>query len=252
MRIRLLTIFLLASFVALASPPNDGNPTQPRFGIEEFDTALSYYTQEHTSLKPSETLNKHFVHLKNRQVKYKTEIGFTEYAFYYIHQKLLKNYTEYASLDQTLTKGAYDCVTATAMYALFLFELDVPYAIVETNYHIYILGFPGTDHEVLMETTDPVSGFITNKVEVEKRKALYAKGNSEVKDNQVDLGWNVEDNLKDTELIGLLLFNQSVKHYNNGNKEKALELANEAVTYYSSPRILAYIHFLEGNQFASR
>ena len=251
MRLRFLTILIFASIAVMASPSSDDNPTKLRFGIEEFNKALSYYTQEHSSDKTNEMLGKHFINLKKRQLKYKSEKEFAEYAFYYIHNKLLKNYTEYASLDQTLTNGAYDCVTATAMYALFLSELDLPYAVVETNYHLYLLAFQGTENEVLLETTDPLAGFITDRNEVEARKALYAKGNEELKANQVDLDWDVETNLKDTELIGLLLFNQSVKQFNRGNKAKAVELANEATSYYASTRIRTYLNFLNSDQFAS-
>jgi len=251
MRLRFFTILIFASVVAMASPPSDGNPNKLHFGIEEFNKALSYYTQEHSSVKTSEMLDKHFVNLKKRQLKYKTQKDFVEYAFYYIHNKLLKNYTEYASLDQTLTEGAYDCVTATAMYALFLSELELPYAVVETNYHLYLLAFPGTKNEVLLETTDPVAGFIANTNEIQTRKVLYAQGNEELKANQVDLDWDVETSLKDTELIGLLLFNQSVKQYNLGNKAKAVELANEATNYYSSTRISTYLNFLNSDQLAS-
>ena len=197
-------------------------------------------------------MGNHLERLVKRQLKYKNEQAFAKYTFYYVHNKLLKNYTEYASLNQTLESGAYDCVTATAMYALFFSELKVPYTVVETNYHLYMLIFPGTDHEVLLETTDPIAGFVTNKSEVAERRKVYLEGNSEVRTNQVDLKWDVEHNLRGSELIGLLLFNQSVKHYNLGNKDKALELANEALTYYSSSRIQTYVQFLKGNSLALR
>lgn len=251
-KFRILSILLFLGGVAFAAPPKDVNPPQLYFGIDEFTKALSYYSKDFTTPKTEEVIGKHLAHLKKRQLKYKSELGFAEYTFYYIHNRLLKQYTEYASLDQTLQKGSYDCVTATAMYALFFSELDVPYTVVETNYHLYILAFQGTNNEVLIETTDPVAGFVKNKVEVNERKELYVKGNSELRANQVDLKWNVENNLKDSELIGLLLFNQSIKNYNLGNKAKALDLANEALTYYASPRIRTYVQFLKGDRLASR
>ena len=251
-KLRFLTILLFIGGVAFAKPPENSGSTQLYFGIDQFTKALSYYSKEFTSPRTEETFSKHLTHLKKRQVKYKNEQSFAEYAFYYIHHRLLKEYKEYASLDQTLQKGDYDCVTATAMYALFFSELDVPFTVVETNYHLYILVFPGSEYEVLVETTDPFDGFVSNRKEVEKRKELYAKGNEEIRANQVDLKWDVQNNLKGSELIGLLLFNQSVKYYNLGNKKKAVEFANEALTYYPSPRIRTYVQFLKGNSLASR
>ncbi|MCB0494882.1 MAG: hypothetical protein KDC79_01990 [Cyclobacteriaceae bacterium] len=252
MRLRIFIIMFFLGGVALATTPKDVNPSQLHFGIDEFTQALSYYSKDFTTPKTEEVLSKNLMHLQKRHLKYKNESSFVEYAFYYIHNRLLKEYKEYASLDQTLQKGTYDCVTATAMYALFFSELEVPYSVVETNYHLYILAFPGTGNEVLIETTDPLNGFITKKEEVSARKELYVKGNGELRANQADLKWNVEHNLKDSELIGLLLFNQSVKHYNLGNKTKALELANEALTYYPSSRIRTYLQFLKGNSLALR
>lgn len=252
MLLRLLSIVLILSFTGVSSAIGKGNPGQLKFGVEEFKKALSYNLQESLSVDVQITLAKYFEHLQKRQPKFRNEKTFAEYTFYYIHKKLLKDYKEYASLDQTLQNGAYDCVTATAMYALFFSELDIPYSVVETNYHIYILVFPGTDHEVLLETTDPIYGFVSNKTEVAERKEVYLKGNEEVRTNQVDLKWDVEHNLKDSELIGLLIFNQSVKQYNLGNKQKALELANEAIIYYPSTRIRTYLQFLKGNSLALR
>lgn len=252
MRLRLFTILLISGLVSISSVFGEDNPNKLKFGVEEFKKVLSYNLQETLSIDVQTTLAKHFEHLQKRQPKYRSEKAFAEYSFYYIHKKLLKQYREYASLDQTLKSGAYDCVTATAMYALFFSELDVPFTIVETNYHLYILIFPGTEREVLLETTDPFGGFISDRNEVTERKELYVKGNSEIRANQVDLKWNVENRLKDSELIGLLLYNQSVKHYNLGNKKKAIELANEALFYYASPRIRTYVQFLKGNSLALR
>ena len=61
-----------------------------------------------------------------------------------------------------------------------------------------------------------------------------------VEDNQINLGWNVENSLKGEELIGVLIFNQSVKQFNLGNTSNAIELAIEALSYYSSTRIRTY------------
>ncbi len=250
MRIKILVILLLTSFVGFASTPKDDTHENFRFGLEEFNQVLSYNTKNSTLLSSNEVLGKHFTQLEKKQSKYKKETQFVEHVFYYIHKKLLKNYEQYASINQTLATGAYDCVTATAVYALFLTELDIPYAVIETNYHIYVLVFPDTEKEILLETTDPLNGFIDNPAEIVKRKQLYAKSNLEVDENQVDLAWDVENNLKNTELIGVLLYNQSIKQYNLGNQTEAISLAIDALSYYSSARIKTYLGFISSNQTA--
>ena len=251
MRFKLFTILFFSGLVGFASTPKEDAQQKLLFGINEFTTILSY-NNESTSLQiVSEKLSKHFSHLEKRQPKYKTETQFVEYAFYYIHNKLLKKYSEYASINQTIESGAYDCVTGTAIYALFFTELAIPYSVIETNYHIYVLVFPGTENEVLVETTDPIGGFITSPQEIEARKQLYAQSNTETQEGQVNLAWDVQASLKGTELMGVLIFNQSIKQYNLGNKEEAIQLATEALSYYASNRIRTYLNFVKGNQFAS-
>jgi len=251
MRIKILTILLLAGFVGFASVPKEEATQKLQFGISEFNKALSYNAENASLPFANETFKKHFAHLAKKQAKYKSQSQFVEYTFYYLHKKLLKKYKQYASINQTMETGVYDCVTATAVYSLFLTELEIPYSVVETNYHIYVLVFPGTENEVLLETTDPIAGFISNSTEIVKRKLLYVKSNSEVKKNQVDLAWNVETSLNGTELMGVLLYNQSIKQYNVGNKSEAISLAIDALTYYSSARIKTYLSFIKGDQFAS-
>lgn len=251
MRIKLIAILFFTGIIGFASVPKEDIQQSLRFGIEEFNKVLTYSSQSTTPLAANEGLAKHFSHLEKRKTKYKSESQFVEYAFYYIHKKLLKKYIEYASIDQTIENGAYDCVTATAVYSLFFTELEIPFSVIETNYHIYVMVYPGTSNEILIETTDPVKGFIANPAIIANRKQLYASNNAELEDNQIDLSWNVENILKDEELVGVLLFNQSVKQFNAGNKSEAIKFATEALTYYSSTRIRSYLNFVKGNQIAS-
>ena len=251
MRIKIIAILLLAGFAASASVPKEEIQHKLRFGINEFNTVLLYNNEAASLQITGEKLSKHFAHLAKRQPKYKTQTQFVEYAFYYIHKKLLKNYTEYASINQTIENGAYDCVTGTAIYSLFFTELEIPFSVIETNYHIYVLAFPGTENEILIETTDPMEGFVSDPQKIASRKQLYVSNNAEVEKNQIDLAWDVETSLKGTELMGVLLFNQSVKEFNSGNKNEAIELATEAISYYASNRIKTYLAFIKGNQFAS-
>lgn len=251
MRIKFLTILLLTSFVGVASTPKADEHQTLRFGLHELNKILVHSSESNTPFEAIQKVKRYFEHLEKKQLKYKNESQFVEYAFYYIHQKLLKKYTEYASINETMENGGYDCVTATAVYSLFFTELEIPFSVIETNYHIYLLVYPDTDKEILLETTDPAEGFITNPLEIANRKHLYAKNNDKVETNQIDLGWNVEKVLKGDELIGVLLFNQSIRQYNLGNRTHAISLAFDALTYYSSARIKTYLSFIKGNQIAS-
>ena len=189
-------------------------------------------------------LNRVLITLEKKQRQYKRGQDFIEYLYYFTHRKLLKKYSQYPSLPETLTRGNYDCLTATTIYSLLLTELAVPHTVVETNYHIYLLVYPDTENEILLEPTDPRYGFISEKRLIEQQKATYRLANSELREGQIDLQLNIERRLNGRELTGLLYYNQSIKALNNGDLQQAERLATEAGKYYPDVRVdklLSYI-----------
>src|SRR5690606_6287336 len=74
------------------------------------------------------------------------------------HQHFLKKYEFKNHFSDIFTTGAYNCVSATALYAMIFNELDIPYSIKETPTHVYLISYPST-HSILVETTDPAGGY---------------------------------------------------------------------------------------------
>lgn len=60
---------------------------------------------------------------------------------------------------EIIYNGVYNCVTATALYAIMLDRLDIPYNIKETPRHVYLIAFPKRE-QILMESTDPAQGYV--------------------------------------------------------------------------------------------
>merc|ERR1711879_443549 len=75
-----------------------------------------------------------------------------EKMFFKVHNKNLKWYDNYVTLDQLLEHGDYDCLTGTAMYALILQELDIPYTIQEFDFHVLIIARLA-EKDVILEST---------------------------------------------------------------------------------------------------
>lgn len=248
-RVLLLLLFYLPMQAIAGEPKHPSNSTF-YFGINEFNQALSYSGNVKSLSVLNHTIAEHLNYLEKKKEKYKNEAKFVSYSFYYIHKKLLKKYEQYASVTETIEKGTYDCVTATSLYALFFSELNIPFAVVETNYHMYMLVYPKTSNEILLEATDPLYGFITDASEIEIRKKQYVTGNQEQQAYQVNFNWDIENTLKNNELTGIILYNQSIKLFNVGKTNEALQLAEEALRYYNSQRIHTYISFLKGNRLA--
>ena len=215
----------------------------PKVGINDVENLLLKNSEinDNALSKLQLVLN----NLTKKQKQYKNERDFVEHLYYFTHRKILKKYDQYASLSATLATGVYDCLTATAVYSILLTELSIPHAVVETNYHIYILVYPDSEGEILLETTDPAYGFITEASKIEHLKSEYKLANDEQEIGQVEISLNIERRLQDKELIGLLFYNQSVNELNQGNWQLAEELAKQAVKFYPNIRITKLIEYID-------
>jgi hypothetical protein len=74
-----------------------------------------------------------------------------------IHDGLLTKYVTNVQFDRLLDAGEYNCVTASALYALAFARFHIPYQIRSTTDHVYVIANPGPQ-QMMIETTDPVNG----------------------------------------------------------------------------------------------
>lgn len=88
-----------------------------------------------------------------------------------VHSDVLRKYDEDAQFPDLFNGGDYNCVTATALYALLLEELALPYEIRELPTHVYLVYDPGAS-DLVIESTDPVEGiFALDKAALVKELA---------------------------------------------------------------------------------
>lgn len=245
MKAAIRTFIIILAFLQFASAQaTDGNGD--RIAIVDI---LLLEDELHTDNSALEKINSVLDHLAKRQDKYYSEDDFVEYLYYYTHRRLLKSYTEYPTLEETLVDGNYDCLTATTVYAMLLNELNIDHDVIETNYHIYIVVHPGSEKELLIETTDPRNGFIADQAEISASKDHYIRNNLEQRSALVSFDFNLERKIEQKELIGLLYYNQSIKEINNGNWEMAKELASKAMNYYTETRVSTLVSMIDSSVF---
>ena len=92
-----------------------------------------------------------------------------------IHEQYFSKYIENPNFSDIFSKREYNCVTATALYALALDHLNIPYEIRETVVHVYMIVYPATD-KIILESTTPGSKLqhITQKEVEEYKQALIS------------------------------------------------------------------------------
>ncbi|MEM9859304.1 MAG: hypothetical protein AAF843_18240, partial [Bacteroidota bacterium] len=118
----------------------------------------------------TEKLTGYIQGLESKRSKFKRQEDFISFVFYKTHRKFLKRYTPYTSFRTLSKSGAYDCLSATSLYSYLFHALDIEHTIVETSYHIYIIA-NADNNSILLESTDPIYGYVKDKKEIQQRLA---------------------------------------------------------------------------------
>ena len=186
--------------------------------------------------------------LKKKQSAYKSDERFLNYMFYKVHRKFLKHYTRYPDFLSLFTKGQYDCVTGTALYAYLLDSLGYTYTIQEKEYHIYLLvtahsGQPNTG-TFLIESTDPLYGFVSEPSAIKERIEWYESEENSVNDG-FQYNFEINNTINLVELAGLAYYNSAVAHYNRQQFAKAIVQLKKAKFLYESQRMDAFMGLID-------
>jgi hypothetical protein len=204
---------------------------------ETFNQCLSaFLNTDHTTVRKASLLG-HIEKLAEKRESSKNEEVFLRLLFNKTHEKFLRHFDEYASFGALLNKGNYNCLSATAMYALLLHHFEIEYDIIETNYHIFIL-VNCDNNTILFETTDPLNGFVTAPDEIEKRIRKYKENIVRDSDkNYYHLSCALYKHVQLQELTGLLHYNLAVQAFNAHDLGTSIHHLDKATAIYCSPRM---------------
>src|SRR5690349_14148654 len=92
-----------------------------------------------------------------------------------LHAKLLSKYELKNRFEEVFYNGNFNCVSATALYALAFEKLGIPYGIKEEPSHVYLIAYPYAER-IVLQTTSPSAGYYTVNDEFKQR---YVKTLSE-------------------------------------------------------------------------
>jgi len=176
--------------------------------------------------------------LKEKKEKYNNDQRLIAHMFYKVHRKLLKNYSPFSSLHHTLENGNYDCLSGTTLYAILLSALDYDFEVIETNYHIYLNVHLDEEQTILLESTDPLNGYIDSQTEIKERLSEYQKGNSrqETSEGVYTFKTRMNHSIDLIGLAGLQYYNIAVNAFNSGSVKEAIYAYEKAGIFYNSPR----------------
>ncbi len=165
-----------------------------------------------------------------------SDVKLIKKMFRKVHGTMLKHYEAYADFNTLFQRGTYDCLTATALFSVLLSSLEYDFEIIETNYHIFLLVQTNRG-KILIESTDPVAGLVTDPKEIDWKIEKY-RHDQPVAENGYRYHCDVYQNVPQDKLTGLLVFNQAVKAYNLGKFLTCASALEKAYAAYSSDRCL--------------
>ena len=160
------------------------------------------------------------------------------------HEAFFTQYKNVASFNEIFDSKQYNCVSATALYALLLNEYNIPYLIKEKPTHVYIVAYP-TTNSILLESTAPQSGYYSpsnNDLQKIVSSLVDMKfiTQEEVDRKGVRKVYNEfyfsDDNISIKKLAGLQYYNEALVAFDEENYKKALKTIRKAQVLYPSDK----------------
>ena len=189
-----------------------------------------------------------FIHsLSEKKDRFSSETDFLQHLFQQTHRRFLKHYQASTTFSGLLQTERYNCLTATALYTILLNHFGYDFSVVETNYHIFILA--NVDgRQILLESTDPLTGFVKNAEDIATRINRYKSGEvtaSSSKKIYYQYQQPIFNTISKDQLRGLIHYNLSVDAYNEKNFPSSTEHFVSAYSLYPSSRLDEFSQILQ-------
>jgi hypothetical protein len=165
-----------------------------------------------------------------------------------VHSDLLKKYKENVIFNKILKTGEYNCVTATALYAILLDRFSISYAIRKKPNHVYLIVGPGKQN-ILMESTNPQKGVVIYDEKVKKDFVKYLYNSKLISkeeytynssDDLFNKYYNTDDTISIFQLAGAHYYNHGVQLYADEKYEYSMNEFEKAYTLYPEGKTISY------------
>jgi hypothetical protein len=162
--------------------------------------------------------------------------------FEQVHRDFLTKYEDKATFDQTIASGVYNCVSASALYALVFEHYRIPYAIKRKPTHVYVVADPAGSN-ILVEGTDPQGGYFLPDARFKKAYVDYLAEHKLVSQAEVArLGteevfkqnFQADKTITLPQLVSLQYYNKGVLALTEDDAEQAYQALQKAEKLFST------------------
>jgi len=162
--------------------------------------------------------------LRNEGISTKKPAKKIKLVYKAVHDNFFEKYELVNHFSDVFPNGYYNCVSATALYALSFDLLDISYQIKERPSHVYLIAYPEAER-IKVEATDPTQGymsfneaykksFITNLQEHKLISESESRGKSI--DELFDKYYFVDQDISINDLVAIQYLNDGLYKMDNG------------------------------------
>jgi hypothetical protein len=218
--------------------------------VEDFssDDFVSHWEQSHALFRKLVT------RLEKDYKKYKGHSRFLKSLYYRTEMYLLEEYQQYSLLEDVMQQGKFDCVSGSLLLASLLDRFEIPYKIMETSHHVFVIVEQGGE-KIILESTGGIDGFISAPAEVKNYLSVFGPDqtpslnlNPTFREFESILSPSIYRQISISQLKGLEHFNRAIFYNNEGNLSAAIEQLDEAKRYYPCDRVIAMDNLLKNQR----
>lgn len=181
-----------------------------------------------------------FDELSKKKIESKSLNTRIRMSYQAIHDRFLSKYSEIEFFPTTMETGVYNCVSATILYAMIFDQLKIPYKVMASTNHVYLVANPGPK-SIVIETTNPSleNTFFTGDFKqqyVDNLKNSKLISISDYKNKSVEEIFQEKfKEVKDATLFnlpGFQYYNKALNLLQNNDIEKAYKSAQKAYFFF--------------------
>jgi hypothetical protein len=203
-----------------------------------------------------------FDELNQKKIETKSITKKIKTSYASVHSRFLQKYNENEYFPVMFQSGTYNCVSASMLYAMVFDRLAIPYKVMVSSNHVYLIGNPGSN-SVVIETTNPSFEKAIFNGEFQQQYVNYLRASKLISENEYK-NKSVEEifeekfnEVKDAEfynLPGFQYYNKALAKFQNNEFESALTLSQKAYFFYPASQVksllnTSLIYYIEKSDF---
>ncbi|MDD2797950.1 MAG: hypothetical protein PHV20_05095 [Bacteroidales bacterium] len=183
--------------------------------------------------------------IESRSINKKIKLSYSD-----VHSRFLQKYNENEYFPVMFQSGTYNCVSASMLYAMVFDRLKIPYKVMASSNHVYLIGNPGSN-SIVIETTNPSFEKAIFNGDFQQQYVNYLRSSKmiselEYKNKSVEEIFEEKFNeVKSAEfhnLPGFQYYNKALTKYQKNEIESAFILCQKAYFFYPDNQVKILLH----------